>query len=61
MNNYIPQTLWKLEIIPKAYNQCYADSDSTYHPDADPDSDFYLMRIRLLTLMLIRIQIPAST
>ncbi len=22
------------------------DPDPTYHPDADPDSDFYLMRIR---------------
>jgi hypothetical protein len=35
------------------------DPDSTYHPDADPDSDFYLMRIRiriqLITLMRIRI------
>jgi hypothetical protein len=39
-----------------------ADPDSTYHPDAD--SDFYLMRIqmriRLFTLMQIRIQILAS-
>ncbi len=24
-----------------------ADPDSTYHPDADPDSDFYLMQIRM--------------
>ncbi len=24
-----------------------ADPYSTYHPDADPDSDFYLMRIRM--------------
>jgi hypothetical protein len=24
-----------------------ADPDSTFHPDADPDSDFYLMRIRI--------------
>jgi hypothetical protein len=31
-----------------------ADLDSTYHPDADPDSDFLLMRMR------IRIQIIAS-
>ncbi len=23
------------------------DKHSTYHPDADPDSDFYLMRIRI--------------
>ncbi len=41
--------------------RCDADPDSTYHPDADPDSDFYLMqiwiRIRLFTLMWIRIQI----
>jgi hypothetical protein len=41
-----------------------ADPDSSYHPDADPDSDFYLMRmrirIRLFTLMRIRIQILAS-
>jgi hypothetical protein len=34
-----------------------ADQDSTYHPDADQDSDFNLMRIRLSTLMRIRIQI----
>jgi hypothetical protein len=40
----------------------HGDADSTYHPDADPDSDFYLMRIqiRLFILMLIRIQIPGS-
>ncbi len=25
-----------------------ADPYSTYHPDADPDSDFCLMRIRIL-------------
>ncbi len=39
-----------------------ADPDSTYHPDADPGSDFYLMliRIRIFTLMRIRIQILAS-
>jgi hypothetical protein len=51
-----------------------ADPDSTYHPNADPesgflfvadaDSDFYLMRMRILirifTLMRIRIQILAS-
>jgi hypothetical protein len=43
-----------------------ADPDSTYYPDADPDadpdSDFYLMliRIRLFTLMWIRIWIRAS-
>jgi hypothetical protein len=38
------------------------DADSRYHPDADPDSDFLLMRIRikLFTLMRIRIQIIAS-
>jgi hypothetical protein len=29
--------------------------DSTYHPDADPDSDFYLMRMRM------RIQIRIFT
>jgi hypothetical protein len=23
-----------------------SDPDSTYHPDADPDSKFYLMRIQ---------------
>jgi hypothetical protein len=23
------------------------EPDSTYHPDADPESDFYLMRIRI--------------
>jgi hypothetical protein len=23
------------------------DADSTYHPDEDPDSDFYLMRIQM--------------
>jgi hypothetical protein len=37
--------------------------DSTYHPEADPDADFYLMRIRIrlfsLMRMRIRIQIPA--
>jgi hypothetical protein len=25
----------------------YADPDSTNNPDEDPDSDFYLMRIRI--------------
>jgi hypothetical protein len=32
-----------------------ADPDSTFDPDEDPDSDFYLMRIRiqLITLMWI--------
>ncbi len=40
-----------------------ADPDSTYHPDADPDADFYSMliwmrmRIQLFTLMRIRTQI----
>jgi hypothetical protein len=24
-----------------------ADPDLTYHPDADPDSDFFLMRVRI--------------
>ncbi len=24
-----------------------ADTDSTYHPDADPDFDVHLMRIRI--------------
>ncbi len=43
-----------------------ADLNSTYlldvDPDADPDSEFYLMRIRiqLFTMMRIRIQILAS-
>jgi hypothetical protein len=27
-------------------HQFDTDPDSTDHPDADPDSDFYLMRIR---------------
>jgi hypothetical protein len=43
-----------------------AHPESTYHPDADPDSDFpdfYLMRMRiqsrLFTLMPIRIRIIA--
>jgi hypothetical protein len=35
---------------------CRADSvvdpDSTYHTDADLDSDFYLMRIRILIFFL---------
>jgi hypothetical protein len=42
-----------------------ADPDSTYQPDADPNSDFYFMRmririrmrIRLFTLMRIRIRL----
>jgi hypothetical protein len=38
-----------------------ADPDSTYHPDADPDPDFYLMdpdpNLTFFTLMLIRIKI----
>jgi hypothetical protein len=40
-----------------------ADPDSTYQPDADldanPDSGFYLMRIRIrvFTLMCLRIQL----
>jgi hypothetical protein len=29
-----------------------ADTDSTYYPDADPDSDFYLMRIRMRIFIL---------
>jgi hypothetical protein len=37
------------------------DLDSAYRPDADPMSDFYIMRIRfriqLITLMSIRILI----
>ncbi len=39
-----------------------AGPDLTFYPDAELDSDFYLMRIRrrLLTLMRIRIQILAS-
>ncbi len=42
-----------------------ADTDSTFHsdadPDADPDSDFFMrIRIRIFTLMRIRIQILAS-
>jgi hypothetical protein len=41
-----------------------ADPDSTYHPDADPYCDFYLMRIRIRLFTLkwirIRIQIVAS-
>jgi hypothetical protein len=38
------------------------DLDSTCHPDADPDSDFYLLLIwiQLSILMRIRIQILAS-
>ncbi len=38
------------------------DPDSIYHPNAEPDSDFYLMRIRirLFTLIRIRIQILVS-
>jgi hypothetical protein len=37
-----------------------ADPDLTYHCDADLDPDFYLMRIRirLVTMMWIRIQVP---
>jgi hypothetical protein len=39
-----------------------ADPDSTYHPDADPDADSDFFRIRLSTVMRmrIRIQILAS-
>jgi hypothetical protein len=33
------------------------DPYSAFHPDADPYSHFHLMRIRLFTLMRIRIQI----
>jgi hypothetical protein len=46
-------------------HQSDADKDSTYHPDAD--SDFYLMRMRILmrirlsTLMRIRIRIRLFT
>jgi hypothetical protein len=47
-------------------HQSDADPDSTYHPEADQDSVFYLMLIRmriqipLFTLIRIRIQILAS-
>jgi hypothetical protein len=36
--------------------------DSTYHPDADPDADFYyyLMRNRIQLFTRIQIQIQAS-
>jgi hypothetical protein len=37
-----------------------ADPDSTYHPDADPDFDFYSMRIRPITPVRIRIRILAK-
>jgi hypothetical protein len=37
-----------------------ANPDSTYHPDADPDFFMKRIRIRLNTLMRIRIQILAS-
>jgi hypothetical protein len=37
-----------------------ADPDSTQHSDSDPDSDFYLMRIRIRLITLMRIQILAS-
>jgi hypothetical protein len=51
-------------LVPLAPTQCCVDADpgSTYHPDADLDSDFGLMRIRirLFTLMRIRIQTLAS-
>ncbi len=30
-----------------------AGSDPTYHFDADPDPDFYLMRIRMLNRILV--------
>jgi hypothetical protein len=51
-----PTVLW----IRKHLNaDPYAELDSTYHPDSDPDSDFYLtrilIRIRLFTLTRIRI------
>jgi hypothetical protein len=49
-----PQTLLDrilYQISVEDPHQCDADSnadpDSTYHPDADPDSNFYLMRIRI--------------
>jgi hypothetical protein len=68
MNNYVPYTIWKLEMIPKVYNQCCGSASllcgSDYHFDADRDAgpDFYSMRIRisLFTLMRIRIRILAS-
>jgi hypothetical protein len=41
-----------------------ADTDPTYQPDADPDSDYYLMgirmRMRIRLFSRIRIQIIAS-
>jgi hypothetical protein len=33
----------------------HVEADPTNHFDADPDPVFYLMRIRLFTLMLIQI------
>jgi hypothetical protein len=38
-----------------------ADLDLTFHPDADPDSDFYLMRIQLFILMRIWLLIRLFT
>ncbi len=37
-----------------------ADPDSTYHPVADPDPDFYLIRIRIRLFTLIQIDLDPS-
>jgi hypothetical protein len=50
--------LWIRITLMRIRNQD-ADLASTYHPDADPDYGFNLMRIRirLFTLMWLRIRI----
>ncbi len=60
-----PTTTPRLPLRPSSVvdpHHANADPDSTYNIDAEPYSDFYLMRIRirLSTLMRIRIQILAS-
>jgi hypothetical protein len=44
--NIFSSLIWGTFSLDIPQNQC-CRSDLTYHPDADPDSNFYLMRIRI--------------
>ncbi len=48
---------WKQPLNIAVVDPHHLDADPTYHCDADPDPDFYLMRIRIQLFTLIRIRI----